>query len=104
LQGWNKNVLDSCKNRFLYSSTLATYVHSLDNFRLEKLVSVHEVRSTTVAAIGRCLSAPRAAAHDHRLDVVPEQSQLVRDLRNRSVNSVPRRLSAEPPRALAGNW
>ena len=85
MQGWNKNVLDSSSNRFLYSSTLATYVHSLDNFRLEKLVSVHEVSLVGVRVALVPIRGLLRTAHHHWFDMVPEQPELVRHWLDRQV-------------------
>ncbi len=36
-------MIDAAGGRFVYCSTLATYLYSLDGFKLEKLIAVHEV-------------------------------------------------------------
>lgn len=38
-QVWNKNVLDTCGDRFAYCSTLSAYVHSLPHGDLDQIVA-----------------------------------------------------------------
>ncbi len=38
-QVWNKNVLDTCGDRFAYCSTLSAYVHALPHGDLDQIVA-----------------------------------------------------------------
>jgi len=75
-------VLDAGGGRFVYCSTLASYVHNLTSHRLEKLIASHEVTAS------RCWSLlTLSAENNHRLDLVPRQPQFLRNLRNRQVQT-----------------
>lgn len=48
-QTWHKNVIGSGGQSFVYASTLATYAHSLVDYRLTRLQTAHERTITSVS-------------------------------------------------------
>lgn len=54
-QVWNKNILDSGGDQFIYCSSLATYTRDLQDFKLLTIASAHE---KTITGLTWCRSDP----------------------------------------------